>query len=174
MFAPVMDELNRRKAVAYTHPFRGGMINMLPDGRALGITLSTETTLTIQSILYTNTATRCPDIRFIWSHGGGTAPYITSRLGAADRSGRKTEREPGRAAEVLLRHRAGVQSVHACDVHQGRAECRTSCSALTIHSPRQERWRRGSPTTDFTPADLRAIERDNALELFPRLKGRSA
>jgi len=78
-----MNELNRRKAVCYTHPFRGGMINMLPDGRALGITLSTETTLTIQSILYTNTATRCPDIRFIWSHGGGTAPYITRRLGAA-------------------------------------------------------------------------------------------
>jgi hypothetical protein len=26
----------------------------------------------------------------------------------------------------------------------------------------------------FMPADLRAIERDNALELFPRLKGRSA
>ena len=82
-FAPVMDELNRRKAVAYTHPFRGAMVNMLPEGRNLGITLSTETTVTIQSILYTNTATRCPDIRFIWSHGGGTAPYITSRLGAA-------------------------------------------------------------------------------------------
>jgi predicted TIM-barrel fold metal-dependent hydrolase len=74
VFAPVMNELNRRKAVAYTHPFRGGMIYKLPDGRALGITLSTETTLTIQSILYTNTATRCPDYRYIWSHWGGTAP----------------------------------------------------------------------------------------------------
>src|SRR4051812_46825795 len=63
-FAPVMDELNRRNAVCYTHPFRGAMMSMLPDGRALGITLSTETTITIQSILYTNTATRCPDIRF--------------------------------------------------------------------------------------------------------------
>src|SRR5438477_4847407 len=83
MFAPVMDELNRRKAVAYTHPFRGAMINILPDNRNLGVTLSTETTITIESILYTNTATRCPDIRFIWSHGGGTAPYITGRLGAA-------------------------------------------------------------------------------------------
>src|SRR6266850_5520546 len=58
-FAPVMNELNRRKAVCYTHPFRGAMITMLPDNRALGITLSTETTLTIQSILYTGTVTRC-------------------------------------------------------------------------------------------------------------------
>ena len=86
-FAPVMDELNRRRAVCYTHPFRGAMINMLPDNRALGITLSTETTLTIQSILYTGTAMRCPDIRFIWSHGGGTMPYITSRFGASTAPG---------------------------------------------------------------------------------------
>ena len=49
----------------------------------MGITLSTDTTMTIQSILYTNTATRCPDIRFIWSHGGGTMPYITGRFGPA-------------------------------------------------------------------------------------------
>ncbi len=121
-FAPVMDELNRRKAVCYTHPFRGAMMNMLPDGRALGITLTTETTLTIQSLLYTNTATRCPDIRFIWSHGGGTAPYITSRLGAGHRARRPAQRQHGYHAEVLLRHRAGVQRIHAGDVHQGRAE----------------------------------------------------
>ena len=60
------------------------MVNLLPDGRALGITLTTETTLTIASVLYSGTAARCPDIRFIWSHGGGTALYITSRLGAGN------------------------------------------------------------------------------------------
>lgn len=29
---------------------------------------------------------------------------------------------------------------------------------------------KGLADSGFTPADLRAIERDNALELFPRLK----
>ena len=79
VFAPVMDELNRRRAVVYTHPFRGeSMVNLLPDGRALGITLTTETTLTIASVLSSGTVARCPDIRFIWSHGGGTMPYSRS------------------------------------------------------------------------------------------------
>ena len=77
-----MEELNRRKAVTYTHPFRAECcVNLLPNGRALGITLSTETTLTIASVLYSGTAARFPDIRFIWSHGGGTMPYITGRFG---------------------------------------------------------------------------------------------
>src|SRR5205823_10030863 len=31
MFAPVMDEHNRRSPVTYTHPFRGATISMLPD-----------------------------------------------------------------------------------------------------------------------------------------------
>ena len=52
-FAPVMEELNRRRAVAYTHPFRAECcVNLLPNGRALGITLSTETTMTIASVRY--------------------------------------------------------------------------------------------------------------------------
>ena len=80
-FAPVMEELNRRRAVAYTHPFRAECcVNLLPNGRALGITLSTETTMTIASA-YSGTAAKFPDIRFIWSHGGGTMPHITGRFG---------------------------------------------------------------------------------------------
>ena len=61
MFTPVMEELNRRKAICYTHPFRAEpLYNMLPDRHSMGIVLSTDTTLTIESILYTKTATRFP------------------------------------------------------------------------------------------------------------------
>ena len=75
--------------------------------------------MTIQSILDTDTATRCPDIRFIWSHGGGTAPHHHAAGWARPSRPRwKAERQPGRDAEVLLRHRAGVQRAHASDVHQ--------------------------------------------------------
>jgi predicted TIM-barrel fold metal-dependent hydrolase len=172
VFAPVMDELNRRKAVAYTHPFRGGMINMLPDGRALGITLSTETTLTIQSILYTNTATRCPDLRFIWSHGGGTAPYITSRLGAAVGPDGKPNANLAALQKfyydtaqafnpnTMPSFRKFVpvsQILFGTDFPLGGGSAAIVAKGLRDNG-------------GFTDAELRAVERDNALKLLPRLK----
>jgi predicted TIM-barrel fold metal-dependent hydrolase len=44
----------------------------------------TDTTRTIMSLVAGNTATRCPDIKFIFSHAGGTIVSIAGRfLGAA-------------------------------------------------------------------------------------------
>jgi 6-methylsalicylate decarboxylase len=172
-FAPVMDELNRRKAVCYTHPFRGGMINMLPEGRALGITLSTETTLTIQSILYTNTATRCPDIRFIWSHGGGTAPYITSRLGAAIGPDGKPN---ANLAALQKFYYDTAQAFNPYTLATFTKVVPMSHMLFGTDYPFAQAGAvaKGLADFGFKAADLRAIERDNALELFPRLKGRSA
>jgi predicted TIM-barrel fold metal-dependent hydrolase len=168
-FAAVMDELNRRKAVCYTHPFRGGMINMLPDGRALGITLSTETTLTIQSILYANTATRCPDIRFIWSHGGGTAPYITSRLGAAVGPDGKPN---ANLAALQKFYYDTAQAFNPYTLATFTTVVPMSHILFGTDYPfaQAATVAKGLAEFGFKPADLRAIERDNALELLPRLK----
>ena len=84
-FAPVFDELNRRKAVVYTHPHeaaccRNGVGGVTPQT----LEYPTDTTRTIMSLVAGNTATRCPDIRFIFSHAGGTIVSIAGRfLGAA-------------------------------------------------------------------------------------------
>jgi len=172
-FAPVMDELNRRKAVAYTHPFRGAMVNMLPEGRNLGITLSTETTVTIQSILYTNTATRCPDIRFIWSHGGGTAPYITSRLGAAVGPDGKPN---ANLAALQKFYYDTAQAFNPYTLATFTKVVPNSHILFGTDYPFAQAGTvaKGLAESGFTAANLRAIERDNALELFPRLRGRSA
>ena len=164
-FAPVMDELNRRKAVCYTHPFRGAMMNMLPEGRALGITLATETTLTIASILYSKTATRCPDIRFIWSHGGGTMPYITSRLGAGD---------PSVLREMQKFYYDTAQAFNEYTLPTFTKLVPNSHILFGTDYPfvRAETVAKGLADYRFPAANLRAIERDNALELFPRLKTR--
>jgi predicted TIM-barrel fold metal-dependent hydrolase len=169
MFAPVMDELNRRKAVAYTHPFRGAMINMLPDNRALGITLSTETTVTIESILYTGTATRCPDIRFIWSHGGGTAPYITGRLGAAIGPDGKPN---ANLAALQKFYYDTAQAFNPYTLATFTKVVPNSHILFGTDYPFAQAGTvaKGLADYGFTPANLRAIERDNALDLFPRLK----
>ena len=141
-------------------------MSMLPDGRALGITLSTETTLTIQSILYTNTATRCPDIRFIWSHGGGTMPYITSRLGGGN---------PAVLHEMQKFYYDTAQAFNAFTL-DGFTKLIPNSHILFGSDYLGNAGSAGNVENGldsyagFTPAQLRAIERDNALELFPRLK----
>src|SRR5258706_52353 len=80
-FARVMDELNRRKAVVFTHPVRPDCCrNLVPDVAEPVIELATDTTRTVASLLFSGTVTRCPDIKFIWSHGGGTVPFLTMRF----------------------------------------------------------------------------------------------
>src|ERR1035438_3025416 len=77
-----MEELNRRKTVVFCHPYCAacGTQAVLSDGQNRGVEFVFDTTRTIVSLLSNGTVTKCPDIRFIWSHGGGTVPYITSRL----------------------------------------------------------------------------------------------
>ena len=81
VFWPVMEELNRRKAVVFTHPFRNACcINLVPDVFEPMIELGTDTTRTIASLVFSGTAAKFPDIKFIFSHGGGTAPYLLQRF----------------------------------------------------------------------------------------------
>src|SRR5262245_60395610 len=80
-FAPVMEELNRRKAVVYTHPTTanccGNLIPDVPDGI---IEWGTDTTRTIASLVFSGTAAKLRDVRLIFSHGGGTLPFLTERF----------------------------------------------------------------------------------------------
>jgi predicted TIM-barrel fold metal-dependent hydrolase len=171
-FAPVMEELNRRKAVVYTHPFRAECcVNLLPGGRALGITLTTETTLTIASVLFSGTAARYPDIRFIWSHGGGTMPYITGRFGAATNA--KTPELPhGVMFEIQKMYYDTAQAFNEYTLPTLTKLVPNSHILFGTDYPfaRAETVTKGLTAFAFRPGDLRAIERDNALELFPRLR----
>jgi predicted TIM-barrel fold metal-dependent hydrolase len=68
-FTPVMAELDRRKAVLYTHPTAPNCCrNLVPDVPAPIIEYGTDTTRTIASLVFSGTAARFPNIRFIFSH----------------------------------------------------------------------------------------------------------
>ena len=57
MFRPVLQELDRRKAVIYTHPFRNECCrNLVPDVFEPLIELGTDTTRTIASLLFSGSA----------------------------------------------------------------------------------------------------------------------
>jgi predicted TIM-barrel fold metal-dependent hydrolase len=81
-FDAVFAELDRRKAVVHVHPD-------VPDccrnigaphfGNAM-IEYGTDTSRAIGHIVFSGTAHRYPGIRFIWSHAGGTMPFLIERF----------------------------------------------------------------------------------------------
>ena len=61
LFAPVWEELNRRKAVVYTHPLAPECCkNPVPGVSAAAIEYATDTTRTIASLVFSGTAARYP------------------------------------------------------------------------------------------------------------------
>jgi 6-methylsalicylate decarboxylase len=101
-FEPLFDELDRRSAVVVEHPTFaiGTEVPIAPDaGSPLPgmppamIEFPFDTTRAIASLVSAGTMTRHPNIRFLFSHGGGTVPYLANRLLA----------HPGGIADILRR-----------------------------------------------------------------------
>jgi 6-methylsalicylate decarboxylase len=85
----VMAELNARRAVVYTHPmgasccvagFGPNSSPLLKNVPPTVIEYGTDTTRAIASLIFSGAARKFADIRFIFSHAGGTAPYLIERF----------------------------------------------------------------------------------------------
>ncbi len=80
-FAPVLEELNRRRAVVFVHPTETvGNAHLTFGYPAPMVEYPAETTRTVVNMLDTETISRFPQIRWILSHGGGTLPLLIPRL----------------------------------------------------------------------------------------------
>jgi 6-methylsalicylate decarboxylase len=83
LFEPVMAELHRRAAVVYTHPAGTDCCHNIDSGLPMAsMEFPFDTTRTIASLAFKGTLNRFPDIRFIFSHGGGTVPFLVGRMGS--------------------------------------------------------------------------------------------
>jgi 6-methylsalicylate decarboxylase len=175
-FTPVMDELNRRKAIVYTHPFRNACCrNLVPDVFEPTIELGTDTSRTIASLLFSGTAARFPDIKFIFSHGGGTAPFLVQRftfLAAArkDLAARMPE-GPIHYLQKFYYDTANASTVYPLAslmklVSSSQVLFGTDFPFLTAQATAAEL----KEANMFSTADLQAIERGNAVQLMPRYK----
>jgi 6-methylsalicylate decarboxylase len=175
---PLFDELERRKAVVYVHP------NPSPDGAAHSLGLPdnlldfpADTNRAVAQLHYTNRFARTPSVTYIFSHAGGSIPYLAARFAIIDDMGfvRGGEHR-GSAADMfrrvywdtalstsdpvlrMLRDVAGISQVlYGTDFPYLRRD-------LAIKS--REHILRSSALTD---GERRAILGDNASRLFPRL-----
>ena len=83
-FAPVLAELDRRGAAVHVHPKSPpccvGMVQSNPWGASALLEFPFDTARTIFDLLQSGALLRYPDIRWIFSHLGGTIPFMAGRL----------------------------------------------------------------------------------------------
>jgi len=80
-FAAVFDELDRRGAVVYFHPTNAACNQCQPEIPAATLDFPFDTTRAIVSLLFGGIFARCRNIKWIFSHAGGTAPFLAERIG---------------------------------------------------------------------------------------------
>ena len=82
---PVFEELERRRALVFVHP------NPSPDAAAHSLGLPdnlldfpTDTNRAVAQMHYTNRFARTPNVKYIFSHAGGSIPYLAARFAIID------------------------------------------------------------------------------------------
>jgi predicted TIM-barrel fold metal-dependent hydrolase len=171
-FRPVMEELNRRKAVVAIHPTAASCCRSLEYGLGPGsIEYGTDTTRAIIGVAFSGDAARFPEIRFIWSHAGGSLPFLAGRVDGGSNA----------AKEALPDGFIAEARKFYYDL-AGAANKGAIASLLQLVRPSQIVFGTDFPpggsaaseaaaiaaTGMFSEADLRAVDRDNAVRLLPR------
>ena len=195
VFAPLYEELNRRRAVVFTHPQEAPCCSGLVPGVNSGSTIEygTGTTRAIMSLLVSGTAARYPDIRWVFAHAGGTMPFLVARI-----VGRKLPMGPGglvtldptdtsrrdgaeRLAQIRRFFYETAQQTNAVALGALRRLVPASQIVFGTDYPASDSGGRATPLVDhaaglsqltdvFSGDELRAIESENALRMFPRFR----
>jgi predicted TIM-barrel fold metal-dependent hydrolase len=114
-FRPLFEWLNRRHAVVYVHPTDAPCCaGLVPQLATPLIEFPVDTARTIASLLWSGTLSAFPNVRFIFSHGGGAMPMVMERvvaMGFVDRS--LLAKVPEGAAAALAKLYVDTASVTA-------------------------------------------------------------
>ncbi|MFX1339646.1 MAG: amidohydrolase family protein [Promethearchaeota archaeon] len=79
-YEELFTELNRRKVVVFVHPSVPPLDTLPMIIKPAVLEFVFDTTRAIANLIHRGAAKRFPNIRFIFSHAGGTAPFITWRI----------------------------------------------------------------------------------------------
>jgi predicted TIM-barrel fold metal-dependent hydrolase len=172
-FAPVFEELNRRKATVYTHPNRANCcVNLVQGIPEAVVEFAADTTRTIASLIFSGASQRSKDVNFVFSHGGGALTAVVERFQdflvrtykdtftreIVDREIRRFYYDTAQVSNAVTIE-ALVKLVPISQVVFGTDyPFRTSAEHVK------------GLTAVFSGEDLTAIERGNALRILPRLR----
>jgi len=174
-FEPVWQELNRRKAVVYTHPTGANCcVNLVRNVDDAFIEFGTDTTRSIFTIIFSGFAEKYPDINWIWSHGGGsiTALYERFTVQALMRPPYKGKFTRDQVEKQIRRFYYDTAAIPNDVTLSGLAKMvPVSQIVYGTDFPYRRAAEYTKPLAEFfKPADLEAVDRENALRLVPRLK----
>jgi predicted TIM-barrel fold metal-dependent hydrolase len=193
MFDPIYQELNRRKAVVYTHPKEADCcLNIVPGVPATTIEYGANTTRTIASLIFSGSTSRFPDIQWIFSHAGGMTPFLIERFlnGTAEEvvpgiltkgaggsgaigSNRPANVPQGVLYELRKMYYDTAQATNPIAMRALRTLVPVSQIVFGTDFPFRNTAETGKGLTTcgvFNAKELEAIDRENAIRLFPRLK----
>jgi predicted TIM-barrel fold metal-dependent hydrolase len=177
-FAPVFEELDRRNAVVFTHPTANECCrNLIPHINESVIEYGTDTTRTIASLVFSGAAARYRNVEFVFSHAGGTMPFLIGRFV-------NLAKDPRFAAQLPLGV-VGELRRFWYDVAQS-ANPGALSSLMQLVPPSRVLFGSDFPYANaaahveglrgfgFDDAALRAVERANAMALLPSLAGQGS
>ena len=178
LYEPLFDELNRRGAVVFVHP------DALPDGGSElpGIPdfladFLFDTTRAALNLIVSGTLDRYPNVSIILSHAGGFLPYLLGRAESASRQGELLE--PGVVAAAVRRfHYDTAMPASPYAMPSLLAAAGPERVLFGTDWPARPAEEVGVITRDHAadPAlagtARQAVDRGNALRLFPRLARR--
>ncbi len=175
-FAPIFQELNRRKATVYFHPTtQTCCLGIVPGVGDSWAEVPNDTTRAVLSLMFTGSLLKLRDIKFLWSHGGGTIPMIAERIDWLSKGQVKNRAElmpDGPLAEFRRFYydtaNAGYPGSMAALlklVDPSQIVFGTDYPYVTTEWNMQALRRAG-----ITDAQIKAIETENAKALVPRLR----
>jgi len=176
-FEPVFAELNRRKALIYSHPTVANCCrNLTPGVHPMVIEYGTDTSRAIAEIIFGGTAKRYPDMRIIFSHAGGTLPFLVERLVVQARAPELASNLPAGGPLAALRnfYYDTAQASMAPPIAALRQVAPLSHILFGTDYPYRtaaEQITELRQTHLFTAKEIQAVERDNVLSLLPHRVG---
>jgi predicted TIM-barrel fold metal-dependent hydrolase len=176
LFGPIFEELNRRRAVVYTHPTSHPCCQRLVPGlRDADIEYGTNTTRAIAKFVFSGCSRRYPNMRMIWSHAGGTMPFLISRFDKRVRESKEFQPilPDGFSPEVRKFYYDIAQAPERAPMSALKAVAPVSQMLFGTdwpHLTTEEHVVGLKQSGVFDAAELKAINRDNAVRLMPTLR----
>jgi predicted TIM-barrel fold metal-dependent hydrolase len=174
-FASGMDEPNRRRAVVFVHPTMTCCGNPIPGLNKPSLEYPFDTARTITSLIFSGTCARCPDIPFIFSHGGGSILMVISRIsGGGLKPEERAKILPSGIDAEVRRHYYDIASVAVNQAAMAAVFKEIPTSHIVFGSDLPfwtiEKIATAIKTFALPMADMRAVQCDNALQLLPSLR----